>query len=136
MTVSSTNTTATVLTGCSGSSSGNDNGKIDDDRFKLVPAHQRTFDSNWAEGVDLHNTFRYFSGEEMARLMGFPVAVPTSGIRVNSDDDVDEIKFRFPPDITLRQKWKLLGNSLNVTVAAKIVEVALCLSFDTSTIIR
>ena len=44
------------------------------DRFKLVPAHQRTFDRNWAEGVNLQDTFRYFSGEEMARLMGFPVA--------------------------------------------------------------
>ena len=43
------------------------------DRFKLVPAHQRTFDRNWAEGVNLQDTFRYFSGEEMARLMGFPI---------------------------------------------------------------
>jgi len=134
------------------------------DRFKLVPAHQRTFDRNWAEGVNIQDTFRYFSGEEMARLMGFPVAVvlndddvvaepPRGRRRVDEgnekckheggDDSLEDwmmgdgVKtFRFPPDMTVRQKWKLLGNSLNVTVAAKIVEVALRLSLHSLTVTR
>jgi len=132
----------------------------DTSRFKLVPAHERTFDSNWADGVDLQNNLRYFSGEEIARLMGFPVATTTTPttatvattttishdgapilmtIDPNDDDMKDTIMnandnvninanlrtFSFPPDMTVRQKWKLLGNSLNVTVAAKIVEVSL-----------
>jgi hypothetical protein len=33
--------------------------------------------------------------------------------------------FCFPPECTLKQQWKLIGNSINVKVAAKICEAAL-----------
>jgi tRNA (cytosine38-C5)-methyltransferase len=67
----------------------------------------RQFTANWDQGLNLHQHLRYFSGTEMCRLMGFPSS------------------FAFPPSITLKQQWKLVGNSLNVEVAARLTELAL-----------
>ena len=77
-------------------------------RFRLTPPEQRRFDPTWAKGLDLHKNLRYFSGNEVARLMGFP----KSG-------------FTFPAACTEKQRWKLLGNSLNVRVAALVCEMGL-----------
>lgn len=77
-------------------------------RFALLPPEEREFNPDWAEGLDLKKNLRYFSGMEVARLMGF-------------DDKV----LSFPPDCTLKQHWKLLGNSLNVQVASRIVELCI-----------
>ena len=81
----------------------------DDDNtptLTLQRPDERQFTKDWAEGLDL-SKLRYFSGSEIARLMGF-----------QSD-------FSFPADVTAKQQWKLLGNSLNVQVAAKVVELGL-----------
>lgn len=68
----------------------------------------RQFDPDWARGcMNLSTELRYFSGMEMSRLMGFPHS------------------FTFPPSIRLKQQWKLVGNSLNVPVAARLIELAL-----------
>ena len=39
--------------------------------------------------------------------------------------DDDARKFAFPPDCTIKQQWKLLGNSLNVRVAACVAEIGI-----------
>ena len=77
-------------------------------RFALIPPEEREFNPDWSKGLDLKKKLRYFSGMEVARLMGF-----------------DDTVFSFPPDCSLKQQWKLLGNSLNVKVAAAIVELGL-----------
>jgi tRNA (cytosine38-C5)-methyltransferase len=84
--------------------------KVDAPALILQRPEEREFDPNWANGhvEDLSNNLRYFSGTEISKLMGF-----------------DSDKFSFPADVTLKQQWKLLGNSLNVNVAAKVVELGL-----------
>ncbi len=92
----------------------------DVDKFKLVSPEDRSFDTNW-NGLDLKDKLRYFTGREIARLLGFPV-----------DDDTQNSKtpaFSFPNDCTEKQRWKLMGNSLNVKVASKLTELALRVSF-------
>ncbi|RKP35242.1 DNA methyltransferase 2 [Dimargaris cristalligena] len=49
-------------------------------------------------------TYRYFTEYEIARLMGFPLD-----------------RFAFPDPITRKQRYRLLGNSLNVTVVAMLL---------------
>ncbi|XP_029419818.1 tRNA (cytosine(38)-C(5))-methyltransferase isoform X2 [Nannospalax galili] len=48
---------------------------------------------------------RYFTPKEIANLQGFPPA------------------FGFPEKITVKQRYRLLGNSLNVLVVAKLIRV-------------
>jgi tRNA (cytosine38-C5)-methyltransferase len=78
----------------------------DDAMIQLSSPEGREFNSDWMDGLDA-DRFRYFSGAEMARLMGF-------------DDP-----FAFPLHITTKQQWKLLGNSLNVRIASRLVQLAL-----------
>ena len=49
---------------------------------------------------------RHFSPAEISRLMGFP---PGS--------------FSFPPESSLLQRYRVLGNSLNVAVVARLMEI-------------
>lgn len=71
---------------------------------------------------------RYFSGTEVARLMGFPVDEQPA---VASDDESyvasgeSHREFTFPAHVTMKQQWKLLGNSLNVRLAAKVAEIGI-----------
>ena len=74
--------------------------------FQLLEPEKREFDENWSRALDF-SKLRYFSGAEMALLMGF-----------SSD-------FSFPTGFTPKQQWKLIGNSLNVRVASKVVELGL-----------
>ena len=46
---------------------------------------------------------RYFSPREISNLLGFPP------------------EFSFPDHVTLKQKYKVLGNSLNVTVVSLLL---------------
>ena len=83
------------------------------DRVALQLPKDRGFDPDWARKLQLDKRrLRYFSGTEMARLLGFPGS------------------FSFPDHVSLRQQWKLMGNSLNVAVAAKVVEVGLTQVWD------
>ncbi|CAB9514534.1 cytosine(38)-C(5)-methyltransferase [Seminavis robusta] len=91
-------------------SNNNDNDNKNNNPFQLVAPDQREFDADWAKGLDLDNTLRYFSGTEMARLLGF-----------RND-------FAFPKDTSVKQQWKLMGNSLNVRVAARLCELGLRLA--------
>ncbi|KAJ1678907.1 hypothetical protein EV182_003110 [Spiromyces aspiralis] len=54
-------------------------------------------------GAQTIDNTRYFTEREVARLMGFP----------------DE--FQFPSSVTLQQRYRLLGNSLNVAVVAHLM---------------
>jgi tRNA (cytosine38-C5)-methyltransferase len=77
-------------------------------RFTLAPPDERSFDSDWSKKLlDQGYAIRYFSGEELLRLFGF------------------QSSFKFPLNITTKQKWKLVGNSLNVRVASKVVQLGL-----------
>lgn len=75
-------------------------------QIQLVPPEEREFKDDWAKSLDI-SKLRYFSGMEMARLMGFSK------------------EFSFPSDCSMKQQWKLIGNSLNVRVASKIIELGL-----------
>ena len=46
---------------------------------------------------------RYFTPQEIAKLLGFPS------------------EFTFPDNVTVKQKYKVLGNSINVTVVSLMV---------------
>lgn len=83
------------------------------DEYKLMPPEEREFQEDWAKNLDVSKV-RYFSGMELARLFGF------------------SNHFSFPPTCTVKQRWKLLGNSLNVRLAARIVEFGLRLMSSTN----
>ncbi|KAL7461930.1 hypothetical protein ACHAXS_002340 [Conticribra weissflogii] len=120
------------------------------ERFQLANPEERSFDATWSQGIDWDNHMRYLSGTEIARLMGFPVAERSvldcsnrclavssnEGINSCSDDSSADIhgideqvsngrKFTFPPNCTMKQQWKLLGNSLNVRVAGCVAEIGI-----------
>jgi len=93
------------------------------EQFALISPEERTFDSNW-NGMELKNKLRYFTGKEIARLMGFPVNTTRNSIDVSKSQQ-SSYSFSFPADCTLKQQWKLMGNSLNVKVAGKVAVLAL-----------
>ncbi|KAL7443095.1 hypothetical protein ACHAXH_008619 [Discostella pseudostelligera] len=111
-------------------------------RFQLKSPEERVFDATWSNDLDWDNHLRYFSGTEIARLMGFPVSetpgtapckdvvnaesAAKTGAGDTSTVDSEESSFRkfsFQPECTMKQQWKLLGNSLNVRVAAIVAEI-------------
>ncbi|KAL3796452.1 hypothetical protein HJC23_004249 [Cyclotella cryptica] len=112
----------------------NEDGKMDKsvpsiDRFQLALPEERSYDESWSKDINW-DYMRYLSGTEIARLMGFPVSEPAAEqIQVpcnkSKDDDVVIRKFSFPPSCSMKQQWKLLGNSLNVRVAARIAEIGI-----------
>lgn len=116
--------------------------------FQLKSPEDRVYDVTWSKDLDWDQHMRYFSGSEIARLMGFPVEEPPAttvckeivnadsslvsdaktGIGAESMDSLSDNsfrKFRFPPECTMKQQWKLLGNSLNVRVAAIVAEIGI-----------
>lgn len=79
--------------------------------ISLQSPEDRSFNSDWFKDLLDHGyEIRYFSGEELLRLFGF------------------HRDFKFPLEITTKQKWKLVGNSLNIRVASKVVELGLLAS--------
>ena len=123
-------------------------------RFELARPEERKFDASWSDDLDW-DQLRYFSGNEIARLMGFPVADPPAvacdgvcpgkkmltadhGTSTTLEAKSEETppmfteeekqsyrKFSFPPESTMKQQWKLLGNSLNVRVAACVAQIGI-----------
>eukprot|EP00527_Entomoneis_sp_CCMP2396_P009421 CAMPEP_0198138966 /NCGR_PEP_ID=MMETSP1443-20131203/2311_1 /TAXON_ID=186043 /ORGANISM="Entomoneis sp., Strain CCMP2396" /LENGTH=514 /DNA_ID=CAMNT_0043800923 /DNA_START=73 /DNA_END=1617 /DNA_ORIENTATION=+ len=75
--------------------------------LELVAPQDREFDNNsWLSKIEKQD-LRYFSGMEMARLFGF------------------DPSFSFPQDCTIKQQWKLVGNSLNSRLAARLIKLGL-----------
>ena len=136
------------------------NSDISIDRFRLTAPQERTYDGSWSNDLDWDLHMRYFSGTEIARLMGFPAAEPPSGsstvasactsvmknqidvasvssssssslggtapiVDVNEKIDSSFRTFSFPKDCSMMRQWKLLGNSLNVRVAASVAEIGI-----------
>lgn len=66
----------------------------------------RTFDANW-KTIFPDAKFRYLSPKELLKLFGFPDS------------------FVFPARLTNRKCYELIGNSVNVTVVAQLVEYLL-----------
>lgn len=110
------------------------------ERFPLASPAVRAFDAAWARDVDWDRHLRYFSGTEIARLLGFPVAPPPLALVPDETCEGPPLEaaategggrgppireFGFPPAITTKRQWKLLGNSLNVRVAALVAEMGL-----------
>ena len=85
----------------------------------LLPPEERSYQSDWAKDINVKK-LRYFSGTELARLFGFTNTIPTS-----ATNSTQKTKFSFPPNTTLKQQWKLIGNSLNVQLSSKLVELGL-----------
>lgn len=73
--------------------------------FEMLSPEEREYNADWDKELDWSKA-RYFSGPELARLFDF------------SKD------FAFPPAVSLGQQWKLVGNSLNARVAARLLEFA------------
>lgn len=57
---------------------------------------------------------RFFTPREIARLHALPV-----------DEGPGTVRFSFPPQTTIQQQYRLLGNSLNVRVVARILSYLL-----------
>lgn len=112
------------------------------DRFQLESPEERAFDEDWSKDLDWEQHMRYFSGTEIARLMGFPVShAAHSGTTTSANDgtlayeghesssqlkiDVPMRTFSFPESCSMKRQWKLLGNSLNVHVASCLAEIGL-----------
>jgi site-specific DNA-cytosine methylase len=84
-------------------------------KFAMVAPEERQFDSEWVSALKASgHSLRYFSGSELARLFGFSES------------------FSFPTETTMKQQWKLVGNSLNVAVSAKLVELGLRAIYETT----
>lgn len=90
-------------------------------RFDLEAPEKRIFDADWSSGIDWDRHMRYLSGNEIARLLGFPVGMSPSKNHLGESFR----KFSFPSTVSVKQQWKLLGNSLNVKVAGKVAEVCI-----------
>ena len=67
----------------------------------------RTFGEDWKGRLTTSGTLRYFTPREVANLLGFPAS------------------FDFPPNIRTKKAYGMMGNSLHVGVAAKVIEFAL-----------
>lgn len=95
--------------------------------FDLEAPEARTFDADWSNDIDWENDMRYLSGTEIARLMGFPVSKPAVRTSAAAHDGIDKAfrKFSFPSTVSVKQQWKLLGNSLNVQVAGTVAEIGI-----------
>ena len=95
-------------------------------RFDLVNPRDRIYDEGWANDISVHN-LRYFSGSEIGRFMGFPMSRDSNADTLESKDDAHDkhVAFRFPSTCSIKSQWKLLGNSLNVRVAARVAELGL-----------
>ncbi|KAJ2807118.1 hypothetical protein H4R20_001409 [Coemansia guatemalensis] len=63
-------------------------------------------DKTGTDSADSHN-IRYFTPREVASLMGFPAS------------------FTFPSDTSIKQRYRLLGNSLSVSVVAMLMDYLL-----------
>jgi len=69
-------------------------------------AEKRQYSEDWMEGLEWEK-LRYFASSELQKIFGF-------------DDS-----FAFPEKISQKQQWKCIGNSLNVDVASKVIELGL-----------
>ena len=73
----------------------------------LISPKERIFGNGWKSRVSKTGVLRYFTPREVANLLGFPAS------------------FDIPKNIKKKKAYEMLGNSLHVGVAAKVVSLAL-----------
>ena len=73
----------------------------------LIAPKERIFGNGWKSRVSKAGVLRYFTPREVANLLGFPAS------------------FDIPKNIKRKKAYEMLGNSLHVGVAAKVVSLAL-----------
>jgi len=100
---------------------GKDNSMPSVGKFRLSSPEERNFDEDWSKDINW-DYMRYLSGTEIARLMGFPVGQAGECVAELADRTRT---FSFPSNCTMKQQWKLLGNSLNVQVAARVAVIGI-----------
>jgi site-specific DNA-cytosine methylase len=64
---------------------------------------------------------RFFTPREVANIHGLPQAAELGGQQSERDCVNEDPGFSFPPDVTDRQAYALLGNSLSVDVVAVLM---------------
>ncbi|KAJ1552096.1 C-5 cytosine-specific DNA methylase, partial [Cladochytrium tenue] len=70
----------------------------------------------------LRHGLRFLTPTEVARLHAFPVDGVNGDSSSSGGDGGGTVHgFSFPADVTLRQRWALLGNSLNCRVVAALL---------------
>jgi site-specific DNA-cytosine methylase len=111
--------------------------------FREMP-ETRTFDSNWKEKLK-GNKLRFFSPPELLRLFGFlQLQQSRENLKLSSMDCADSDSEKailhaesnlfndkpfFPPNVTNRKCYELIGNSLSVTVVSHLLEFLMKSSF-------
>lgn len=68
---------------------------------------------------------RYFSPRELLRLFGFPVQCEGNVQKEEEVKDETSSGFGFPVDFPRKKAYELIGNSLNVEVAAHLIHFLL-----------
>lgn len=82
---------------------------------------------------------RFLKPEEIARLHAFPVPQYGHNLNTTTDNDTEDNgaiprrfapphctpHLEFPPEITIDQRYRLLGNSLNCWVVAELLRCEL-----------
>lgn len=73
---------------------------------------------------------RFFSPIEVARLHGFPIDNKEAEIHQHLDTilgtpSLAQVSFQFPVHLNNQQRWKILGNSLNVRIVAFLIRFSL-----------
>lgn len=63
----------------------------------------RTFDPNWKHAFD-SKSLRFFSPRELLSIFGFPS------------------EFRFPPSISRKKQYEMIGNSVNIVVLSRLID--------------
>jgi tRNA (cytosine38-C5)-methyltransferase len=82
----------------------------------MIQTHAFDQDLDYSDSDSLLNAqLRFFTPSEIARLHFFPIdSLKSEGSETK--------EFEFPNGLTLRQKWQLLGNSLNVLVVSELIK--------------
>jgi site-specific DNA-cytosine methylase len=75
------------------------------DKFRAAP-QDRVFDASWRDNLG-GKGLRFFAPREITRIFGFPA------------------DFVWPDCVSSKQRYELLGNSLNVVVAANLLSFLL-----------
>ena len=90
--------TGSVLYGGKKKAGSCNNEEAGPERFQLIPPDQSMHDKNRFGGLNIKANLRYFSGTDIARLMGLPT------LRASYLDKGKKIIFRFPSYCTLKQQ--------------------------------
>lgn len=104
----------------------------DNPLFRIAP-EKRKFDMDWKDQLKGHK-LRFFSPDELIRLFGFAgidsdssnLITDKSDTEIFHEENVEKEKRKnsfFPPHISKRKCYELIGNSLNVIVVSNLLQL-------------